>query len=326
MPPLSFPRLTAMFLATLLLCGCARRFGVTLYNNSGADIVAFADGDSYKAPRDGVLHLDFRPTGATTFLIRIDDVIQIYTKKTGPVGCWEFPASGGCNVWQLQPDFSIWYLRGSLPRRRAPYEQPPSSQPEGFPIHPFRGHCWPAGPTTNITNARNAILAAPRLQPQFPRDNFIPGVQNFGFISADVWRGAQPSRQGLKTLAAMGVKTVIDLRYENESADIPPGVRYVHLPASAWHADLLDTVAVLAAIKTSPKPVFVHCMEGRDRTGLAIAAYRLSQGMSRDDALTEMYNFRVNIWWRSPITTRVRQLAEAGTLLLKAKATTLPVP
>lgn len=168
------------------------------------------------------------------------------------------------------------------------------------------------------------VVVPSAIRPQMPRDDYVPGVRNFGFVSADVWRGARPTPAGLKTLAAMGMKTVIDLQSDDESADIPPGVQYVHLPVSAWHADLVDTVAVLSAIKASPKPVFVHCLEGRDRTGLAIAAYRLTQGMSSEDALVEMYNFRVNVWWRQPISSRVRQLTEAAKRVLTGKPATLP--
>jgi len=147
--------------------------------------------------------------------------------------------------------------------------------------------------------------------PQMPRDDYVKGVQNFGFISADVWRGALPTAMGLKSLADLGVKTVIDLREDDESADIPPGVRYVRLPVSMWHADLVDAQAVLRTIQASPKPVFIHCLEGRDRTGLAIAVYRLTQGMGVDDVITEMQNFRVNYWWRETMRRRIRELANA---------------
>jgi protein tyrosine phosphatase (PTP) superfamily phosphohydrolase (DUF442 family) len=148
--------------------------------------------------------------------------------------------------------------------------------------------------------------------PQQPLDEIVPGVPNFGVISKDVWRGAQPTAEGLKTLADLGVKTVIDLRKEDESAEIPPGVRYVRIPTSAWRADTVDVQAVLSAIQTSPKPVFIHCQQGRDRTGLAIAAYRLSEKMSAADACRELRNFHVNPWWDGPITQRVYDLSKSN--------------
>jgi protein tyrosine phosphatase (PTP) superfamily phosphohydrolase (DUF442 family) len=148
--------------------------------------------------------------------------------------------------------------------------------------------------------------------PQQPLEEIVPGVENFGVISKDVWRGAQPTAEGMRKLADLGVKTVIDLRKEDESAEIPTGVRYVRLPTSAWQADRVDVRAVLSAIEKNPKPVFIHCQQGRDRTGLAVAAYRLSQKMSPADACRELRNFHVNPWWDGPISRRVYELSRDG--------------
>ena len=90
----------------------------------------------------------------------------------------------------------------------------------------------------------------------------------------------------------MGVRTVIDLRQEGEAADVPKGVRYVRIPVSAFHANLVDTGAVLAAIESSPKPVFVHCQHGADRTGCMLGIYReTQQGWDYDKTYKEMLNY-----------------------------------
>lgn len=162
-------------------------------------------------------------------------------------------------------------------------------------------------------------------KPQKPLDGLLPGVSNFGVVSPDLYRGAVPSRDGLKSLADIGVKTVIDLRSEEEeSADIPPGIKYIRLPVSPWHADTVDVRHVLDVIATSPKPVFIHCYQGRDRTGLAVAAYRLSKGMSTADAIEELRNFHVNPWWKSPIENRIFQLRNSGSLDATPAAAPLP--
>jgi protein tyrosine phosphatase (PTP) superfamily phosphohydrolase (DUF442 family) len=111
----------------------------------------------------------------------------------------------------------------------------------------------------------------------------------------------------------MGVRTVIDLQEDDQSTKLPPGVRYVPVRVSGWHADQVDTDAVLRAIAENPKPVFIHCHQGKDRTGLAVAAYRLSQGMSAEDAIRELRRFRVNFWWRAPIEERIHALARRPT-------------
>jgi protein tyrosine/serine phosphatase len=37
------------------------------------------------------------------------------------------------------------------------------------------------------------------------------------------------------------------------------------------------------------QPVFVHCLRGSDRTGMAVAVYRMSaEGWSREEAIDEM--------------------------------------
>lgn len=142
-----------------------------------------------------------------------------------------------------------------------------------------------------------------------PHPDLPVGVDNFGIVTAELWRGAKPTRDGMRSLAEMGVQTVIDLQEQDESGDIPAGVRYVPIRTSRWHADRVDTAAVLQAIAESPKPVFIHCEQGRDRTGLAVAAYRIAHGMDPDAAVAELVGFHVNLWWRSPIEKRIRALA-----------------
>jgi protein tyrosine phosphatase (PTP) superfamily phosphohydrolase (DUF442 family) len=153
-----------------------------------------------------------------------------------------------------------------------------------------------------------AIVAPADFVPQRPTIAF-PGVANFGVVSTDVWRGAKPTPEGMRALAEAGVKTVIDLQQGDESPDVPAGVRYVRLPVSGWHTDRVDLDAVLHAIDENPKPVFIHCREGRDRTGLAVAAYRVDQGMALGDAFAELEAFHVHPWWRTPIERRVRDRA-----------------
>ena len=45
-------------------------------------------------------------------------------------------------------------------------------------------------------------------------------------------------------------------------------------------------------------PVLVHCAEGKDRTGYAIAAYRIvEQRWDADSAIQEMFDFHYNSLW-----------------------------
>jgi protein tyrosine phosphatase (PTP) superfamily phosphohydrolase (DUF442 family) len=163
----------------------------------------------------------------------------------------------------------------------------------------------PAAPFAPAATPAVVIPASPA--PQHPLDAYVPGVDNFGFVSAEIWRGARPTPQGMTTLASMGVKTVINL--EQDYNDAPPAdVKYVHLATPSWHCDKVNIPALLQAIQNSPKPIFIHCHAGKDRTGLAVAAYRLWKGMSADQAIQELHNFHIHPLWRPFIEHRIAQL------------------
>src|SRR4051812_29336968 len=135
-----------------------------------------------------------------------------------------------------------------------------------------------------------------------------PGVTNFAEVSPEVWRGGKPSPDGFRWLAARGVKTVVDLQMDDESRELPAGITYVPIRVSLWRCDRVDVDAVLGSIDKSPKPVFIHCLKGRDRTGLAVAAYRLKQGLTVEAAIAEMETFGTSVW-SGAIRDRIRELA-----------------
>src|SRR5437016_4287599 len=59
-------------------------------------------------------------------------------------------------------------------------------------------------------------------------------VSNFGQINDHIYRGAQPKGNDYHQLAAIGVKTIVDLRGDAErgsrSAAESAGLRYINLP------------------------------------------------------------------------------------------------
>ncbi|MGH7817758.1 MAG: fused DSP-PTPase phosphatase/NAD kinase-like protein, partial [Candidatus Binatia bacterium] len=80
-------------------------------------------------------------------------------------------------------------------------------------------------------------------------------------------------------------------------------LRYIRIAEHAWDPDQAQLVLLLKILE-DPKnwPVFVHCAEGRDRTGYSVATYRMVvENWSVDDALHEMFDFRFNtVWFRNP--------------------------
>src|SRR5258706_15120063 len=65
----------------------------------------------------------------------------------------------------------------------------------------------------------------------------VAGVSNFGQVTPEIWRGGKPTREGMRWLADRGVKTIIDLQMEDESADVPAGVRDGAIRVALWGWD-----------------------------------------------------------------------------------------
>ena len=125
----------------------------------------------------------------------------------------------------------------------------------------------------------------------------IQGVPNFGAVTPTLFRGAQPTHAGFKTLAGMGIDIVVDARHHGASTEAKEvrdlGMQYVAIP---WHCPApRDEVFVkfLKLLQDNPnKRVFLHCHLGEDRTGMMIAAYRMAvQGWTADEAMQEMQQF-----------------------------------
>lgn len=161
-----------------------------------------------------------------------------------------------------------------------------------------------------------------RTWPQ-PCDDCLAGVENFTKVSAALWRGAQPTAAGFRSLEAAGAKTVVSLRQRND--DLPllrdTKLKYLRIPAHAWDPEEAELVQLLRVLADRDNwPVFVHCAEGRDRTGYAVATYRMVvENWSVDDALHEMFDFRFNtIWFRNPAFLRKLDVGRLRELVQRA--------
>jgi protein tyrosine/serine phosphatase len=131
----------------------------------------------------------------------------------------------------------------------------------------------------------------------------MEGVPNLHKVSDTLYRGAQPTEDGMRNLENLGIKTVLNLRSLHSDRDeiADANVDYEHIWMKAWHAETEDVVRFLKVV-TDPNrtPVFVHCQHGADRTGTMCAMYRIAvQGWSKDDAIKEMteggFNFH-GVW------------------------------
>ena len=140
------------------------------------------------------------------------------------------------------------------------------------------------------------------------------GIKNFGKLDERFFRGAQPGERDYKDLAALGIKTIIDLRddpmsYEKRDVEAA-GMRYVNIPmsdSSRPRDEQIDQFLKLANDQATG-PFFVHCAGGRHRTGVMGAVYRMTKyGWNFDQAYKEMeaYDFYTR-WGHGALKDYVR--------------------
>jgi protein tyrosine/serine phosphatase len=111
-------------------------------------------------------------------------------------------------------------------------------------------------------------------------------------VSDDLYRGEQPSEEGMRELKKMGIKTIVNLRALHSDRDKMKDnqFKYVNINMKPWHAEDEDVVEFLKVFADKNNaPVFVHCQHGSDRTGMLCAIYRMAvEGWSREGAIEEM--------------------------------------
>lgn len=118
----------------------------------------------------------------------------------------------------------------------------------------------------------------------------IPGVENSYRVSADLYRSAQPEREGFTALQQMGIRSVLNLRefHKDTRKARHTQLHLMAYPVAAGELTAADVENCLALIEQAPKPVLVHCWHGSDRTGMIVAAYRIVyQGWSVEEAEKE---------------------------------------
>lgn len=156
-------------------------------------------------------------------------------------------------------------------------------------------------------------------------------VGNFGEVDEGYYRGAQPEGQDYADLAALGIKTVIDLTGKSENrADEPSlvaraGMKSFRIPMSTQSTPRLQDVEAFLKVVNDPanRPVFVHCVGGRHRTGVMTAAYRMTgQGWTADRAYAEMKTFRFEGFLGHPALKRF--VFDYGTRLVQARMAKVP--
>ena len=142
----------------------------------------------------------------------------------------------------------------------------------------------------------SSLVAAKPKNPNFPNIK----IKNFGQMDERFYRGARPKEEDLQALAALGVKTIIDLTDNSREYEQPAveaaGLRYINIPMVDKGYPVEAQIQEFLKVVDDPATgkFFVHCAGGRHRTGVVGAVYRFTHDKwNLEQVLAEMdqYDF-----------------------------------
>ena len=120
-------------------------------------------------------------------------------------------------------------------------------------------------------------------------------IKNFGQMDERFFRGERPDEGDYAALAALGVKTIIDLTDNSKEYEQPAveraGLRYINIPMVDKSYPSMDQVNEFLKVVDDPETgkFYVHCAGGRHRTGVMGAVYRFKKdNWNLDQVLAEM--------------------------------------
>ncbi|MFW2543828.1 fused DSP-PTPase phosphatase/NAD kinase-like protein [Primorskyibacter sp. 2E107] len=105
---------------------------------------------------------------------------------------------------------------------------------------------------------------------------------NFWPVAPGVWRSNQPTHARFEKYAAMGIKTVVNLRGEDKHAhylfekESVEALGMTLVNAKLWAREAAPRrriIGVIDALRTAQKPMMFHCKSGADRAGFVAAMY-----------------------------------------------------
>jgi tyrosine-protein phosphatase SIW14 len=169
-----------------------------------------------------------------------------------------------------------------------------------------------------FTVAGCAVRHAAPSSPQFAfAEKFqLPGISDAGKVNEFLYRGTQPSQEGVEQLKKLGISAIVDLRGERRGTLEQErrhaeslGMRLVQIPGNGWSPPRDEQIAeFLSLFRERPRQkVFVHCWLGSDRSGVFIATYRMAfDGWTPEQALAEMYAFHFKGFWHPAMKAYIR--------------------
>lgn len=110
-------------------------------------------------------------------------------------------------------------------------------------------------------------------------------------VDDNLYRGGQFNENGLKYLASIGIKTIVDFRDHNYASSrqlqkedeellaSEYGIKYVNIPLSEHVPPSAEQINKFLEVfnNKSDVPVYIHCKSGSDRAGIMGAIYRVEK-------------------------------------------------
>jgi len=123
-------------------------------------------------------------------------------------------------------------------------------------------------------------------------------IDNFGQMDDRFYRGSRPKDSDYSALAALGIKTIIDLTDNSREYEQPAveraGLKYVNIPMADKSYPSMDQITAFLKVVDDPATgkFFVHCAGGRHRTGVVGAVYRFTHDhWTLDQVMAEMNQY-----------------------------------
>ena len=122
--------------------------------------------------------------------------------------------------------------------------------------------------------------------------------KNFHKVNENLYRSGQPDEDEFFSLYTFNeIRSVLNLRENNSDKDEinainrnwNNAVTLYEIPLDTGKITEDDLYKILTVIRDAPKPLLIHCWHGSDRTGCAVAAYRIVfENWSVEDAISEL--------------------------------------
>ena len=121
--------------------------------------------------------------------------------------------------------------------------------------------------------------------------------KNFHKVNENLYRSGQPDEDEFFSLYTFnGIRSVLNLRGTSDKDEINAvnrrwknAVTLYEIPLETGNITEDDLCNLLTVIRDAPKPILIHCWQGSNRTGCAVAASRIIfENWSVEDAISEL--------------------------------------